>query len=566
MKHLRINLTLVVTLLFISYTPTFAYDFEVNGIYYNVVSLPNLTCEVTFGNSKYSGQITIPEQVTYNTRTFNVININNNAFSGCSSLTDVTIPNSVTEIGNYAFQYCRGLTNVTIGNSVTEIGYAAFKDCSSLTNVIIGSSVTTIGSSAFKGCIGLTSVTIPNSVTEIGNYAFDGCSSLEKLTIADGSSNLKLSNNSYDNYNGGEGLFYDCPLKSIYLGRNLTYGTTFYSGYSPFYRKNELTNLTIGNTVTQIGSSAFSGCSSLTDVTIPNSVTEIANRAFDGCSSLEKLTIADGSSNLKLSNNSYDNYNGGEGLFYDCPLKSIYLGRNLTYGTTFYSGYSPFYRKNELTNLTIGNTVTQIGEYAFYCCSSLTGVTIPNSVTEIGNYAFSSCSSLTNVTIPNSVTTIGGYAFNGCRGLTSVTIPNSVTEIGNYAFRYCRGLTNVTIGSSVTTIGSSAFDGCSELESIISLATTAPSADENTFSNRTYVNATLYIPVGSLESYKSSTCWKNFLIEEKDDIANVEGVKTNKNLVEKARYSLEGKKLLTPKKGINIIKMSDGTTKKIIVK
>ena len=147
-----------------------------------------------------------------------------------------------------------------------------------------------------------------------------------------------------------------------------------------------------------------------------------------------------------------------------------------------------------------------------------------------------------------------------------MTIPNSVTEIGNYAFDGCSSLTDVTIGNSVKTIGRCAFNGSSNLESIISLATTAPSADEYTFTTRTYLNATLYIPIGSLESYKSSTCWKNFLIEENDDIANVEGVKTNKNLVEKARYSLEGKKLLTPKKGINIIKMSDGTTKKIIVK
>ena len=469
MKHLRIKLTLVVTLLFISYTPTFAYDFEVNGIYYNVVSIPNLTCAVTHGNSKYSGQITIPEQVTYNTRTFNVIKIGKEAFEQCSSLTDVIIGSSVTTIDDYAFEGCTGLTSVTIPNSVTTIGRSAFYNCSSLTNVIIGSSVTTID-----------------------DYAFNRCSNLETLTIVDGSSDLNLGNNEVRSAGFGKGLFYDCPLKNIYLGRNLTYNTSMPYGFSPFYRKNELTTLTIGNTVTQIGDHAFCECTGLTDVTIPNSVTEIDNAAFRYCSSLEKLTIADGSSNLKLG---YSNDYGAEGIFYNCPLKSIYLGRNLTYNTSY--GYSPFYRKKELTNLTFGNTITKIGEWAFCGCSSLTDVTIPNSVTTIGRYAFADCF---------------------------------------------------------------------ELESIISLATTAPSADENTFSNRTYVNATLYIPVGSLESYKSSTCWKYFLIEEKDDIANVESVKTNKNLVEKARYSLEGKKLLTPEKGINIIKMSDGTTKKIIVK
>ena len=118
----------------------------------------------------------------------------------------------------------------------------------------------------------------------------------------------------------------------------------------------------------------------------------------------------------------------------------------------------------------------------------------------------------------------------------------------------------------MTTIGDKAFSGCTALKSVVSSATTAPSAYETTFSNTTYSNATLYIPVGSLESYNYATCWKNFQIIEDDDITKVEGVGTGNNPVEIARYSLNGKKLLSPEKGINIIKMSDGTTRKVIVR
>ena len=479
MKHLQFRIALVAMLLSFAPKQASAYDFEVDGIYYNVVSMSELTCEVTSGDNEYTGEVNIPEQVTYNKRTFSVTSIGHDAFKGCKGLTSVTIGNSVTSIGDFAFSWCSGLTGVTIPNSVTSIGYYAF-----------------------SGCSNLASVTIPNSVTTIENYAFNGCTSLETLIIEDGSSVLHLGYNSYSSSVTGEGLFYDCPLKSVYLGRNIN-ETSQQCGYSPFYYNTTLTSVIIGDSVTTIEDYAFSNCKGLTRVTIGNSVTTISSGAFSGC----------------------------EGL----------------------------------TSLTIGNSVTSIGVYAFDGCSSLTSVTIPNSVTSIGGCAFRLCSSLTSVTIGNSVTTIGYYAFSSCSNLTSVTIPNSVTTIENYAFSGCSNLTSVTIGNSVTTIGNSAFSKCNGLTSVTSLATTAPSASESTFSTAAYLNAMLYVPIGSLDSYKSATCWKNFLMEEKD-VSGVEGVKADDNLVEKARYSLDGKMLLAPEKGVNIVKMSDGTTKKVVVK
>ena len=540
------------------------------------VTIPNSVTSI--GSSAFSGcsgltSVTIPNSVT---------SIGSSAFRDCSGLTSLTIPNSVASIGNDAFYGCTGLTtikvetgnskydsrnncnaiietesntliagckNTTIPNSVISIGSWAFYGCSSLTSITIPNSVISIGEFAFSGCTSLTSITIPNSVTSIGDYAFNNCIALRELRIEDGETTLSLGYNSHSSSDGGEGLFYDCPLETLYLGRNLSYNTGKNYGYSPFYNNSSLktvtignnvtsigswafskctglTSITIGNSVTSIGDSAFggcsdltsvifnaenceimgtsgspvfkdcnklssvtigenvksipdyafSGCSGLTSVTIPNSVTSIGEGTFRGCSGLKELRIEDGESTLSLGYNSYSSSGGGEGLFYDCPLETLYLGRNVeytddstTYPYTKYPqryGYSAFYKLTKLKSVTIGNSVTSIGYYAFEGCTGLTSVTIGNSVTSIGNYAFEGCTGLTSVTIGNSVTSIGYYAFEGCTGLTSVTIGNSVTSIGSDAFYGCSGLTSITIPSSVTSIGSDAFFGCTGLCSI----------------------------------------------------------------------------------------------------
>lgn len=181
--------------------PSFAHDFEVDGVYYNILSSTDKTVEVTYrgrhyySNKEYSGKVIIPSTVTNYGTTYSITSIREYAFSECSGLTSVTIGNSVTEIGDCAFSGCSGLTSATIPNSVTEIGHLTFRSCSGLTSVTIPNSVTKIGDSAFSGCSGLKSVTIPNSVSKIGEMAFFGCKNLNEVINL---SKLSLSKGSKD--------------------------------------------------------------------------------------------------------------------------------------------------------------------------------------------------------------------------------------------------------------------------------------------------------------------------------------------------------------------------------
>ena len=172
MSYLRTKLVLVAMLLSFAFPPIFAADFEVDGISYNVVSLSDLTCEVA--NGTYTGNITIPSSVAYKNRTFSVISIGASAFEGCSEITNVVIPQSVTKIKGCAFKDCVGLLNCEIPTSVIEIDSCAFYGCSNVTAIDISSECVSIGSYAFSGCSSLMECAIPNSVTNIGSGAFNG--------------------------------------------------------------------------------------------------------------------------------------------------------------------------------------------------------------------------------------------------------------------------------------------------------------------------------------------------------------------------------------------------------
>ncbi len=370
----------------------------------------------------YSGDITIPSFITYNDVEYSVTSIGNAAFSECTGLTSITIPNSVTSISKYAFDGCSGLTSVNIPNSVTSIGIWAFRDCSGLTSVTIPNSVTSIADYAFSGCSGLTSVTIPNSVTSIGSGAFNGCTGLTSVSIPN-------SVTSIGNY-----VFSGCGnLTNVTLDSNeiVSASRDYNSSLKKIFGE-QVSIYVLGNNVTEIGKYAFRDCSGLTSVNIPNSVTSIGYDAFNGCTGLVSITIP--SSVTSISDLAFSGCSGLTSVTVEITDLAAWCTNPVTFSIPSSCTLYLSLNGNVIQDLTIPNSVTKIGNYAFAGCSGLTSVTIPNSVTEIGNRAFYGCSGLTSVTIPNSVTSIGYSAFAGCSGLTSVEIPDDVTCIGSGAF------------------------------------------------------------------------------------------------------------------------------------
>ena len=577
-------------------------------------------------------------------------NLDDYAFAGCSGLTSLTLPSSVTSIGYQTFSGCSGLTSLTIPSCVTSIGDWAFYGCSGLTSLTIPSSVTSIGGYAFYGCSGLTSMTIPSSVTEIGGCAFYGCSGLTSITIPSGVTSID-----YQTFYGCSGLtsltipssvtsigdeaFRGCSgLTSLTLPSSVTS-----IGESAFRDCSGLTSLTIPSGVTEIGESAFRGCSGLTSLTIPSSVTSIGRYAFYGCSGLtsiyaclEKIpklgsyvfTGCDAKNCiLYVPTGTYDDYWVSDFGYFENIVDGINKDGLLTTQVTIKldeAGTLPdrisANEKNLITNLKIVGKINgtdlkfiremagrdyygkktdgklsildlseakiveggsayfsyngfcqytyndMLGYYAFYGCSGLTSLTIPSGFTSINNYTFEGCSGLTSLTIPSGVTSIGNYAFEGCSGLTSLTIPSGVTSIGTYAFTGCSGLTSLTIPSGVTSIGYYAFEGCSGLTSIYVYMKNLPEFGYryNVFNGCDAKNCTVYVPKGTIDAYKSSEFGYFEKIVE-FDATGIDKVTTSTNAKEVSRYSANGQRLSAPAKGLNIVKYSDGSVKKVVV-
>ena len=481
--------------------------------------------------------------------------LGNYAFFGCSGLTSLTIPSGVTSIGGAAFRGCSGLPSLTIPSGVTSIGNFAFSGCSGLTSLAIPSGVTSIGKSAFLGCSGLTSLTIPSSVTSISDRAFYGCSGLTSIyacmeKIPTLGSNvftgcdaknciLYVPTGTYDDYLVSDFGYFENIVDVINKDGLLTTQVTIKldeAGTLPYKisanEKNLITNLKIVGKING------------TDLKF---IREMAGRDFNGEKTDGKLSILDLSEAKIVA--------GGDAY--------------VRYGDNYYTsndklGDWAFYGCSGLTSLTIPSGVTSIGDKAFRGCSRLTSLTIPSGVTSIGDWAFSGCSGLTSLPIPSSVTSIGNYAFYGCSGLTSLTLPSGVTSIGNYAFYGCRGLTSMTIPSGVTVIGEGAFRGCSGLTSIYVYPENLPELGIDIFNRCDAKNCTVYVPKGTYDAYKSSEFGYFEKIVE-FDATGIDKVTTSTDAKEVSRYSVNGQRLSAPAKGLNVVKYSDGSVKKVAV-
>ena len=445
---------LMTALLLLCCTVAGAADFEVDGIYYNILSSEDKTVEVTSGSNKYSGAVTIPASVTYNSITYSVTSIGNGAFEGCHDLTSIEIPSSVTSIGNDAFFYCTGLTSIEIPSSVTSIGKWAFSSCVSLTSIEIPSSVTSIGERAFEDCWNLASI-----VVDEGNTIYDSRGNCN--AIIETASNTLIA--------GCKNTIIPEGVTSI--------------GNNAFYYCTGLTSIEIPSSVTSIGISVFSGCSGLKRIIsyIPaDKLFTPGDYAFQSVNN-EACTLyvpAGAKSTYAATDgwNAFENiveFNGmcGDNLYWSLNEETGVLtifgeGEMYNYADNDANRVPWYSNKENITSVTIEEGVTSIGNSAFADCTGLTSIEIPSSVTSIGESAFNYCPGLTSIEISSSVTSIGDYAFEYC-DLTSIEIPSSVTSIGESAFGSCSGLTSIEIPSSVTSIGERAFRGCTGLTSIV---------------------------------------------------------------------------------------------------
>ena len=206
-----------------------------------------------------------------------------------------------------------------------------------------------------------------------------------------------------------------------------------------------------------------------------------------------------------------------------------------------------------------------VGDFAFYGCSRLTSLTLPAGITKIGYSAFEDCSGLTSLTLPDGITEIGSYAFSGCSGLTSLNLPASITEIGSYTFSDCSRLTSLTLSAGITEISSDAFWGCSGLTSIYVYAEKVPKIGWYVFERFDAKKCTLYVPMRTRDNYRLSGFGNYFENIVEFDATGIDKTTTSTDVEEVTRYSVNGQRLSAPTKGLNIVKYSDGSVKKVAV-
>ena len=521
--------------------------YKIGELYYNLNEdkTAEVTYELEWNENNYKGLTTanIPASVTYSGTTYSVTSIGSYALSRCSSLTSVTIPNSVTSIGDWAFLNCSSLTSVTIPNSVTSIGGGAFKGCSGLTSPVynahvfafmpesysgaytIPDGIASIVEYAFSGCSSLTSVTIPNSITSIASGVFTSCTNLSAVHISDLAAWCNIS---FSYSHSSNPL---CYAHHLYLDND------------------EITNLVIPSSVTNIKSGAFEGGSGITSVLIPNSVTYIGEGAFSGCA-LTSVTIESTTPlslcetwELEGESETYctDPDFGRASIYVPCGTLDAYKNAEgwSDYASKIkYAPYPSYAITKKAENGYISTTTTEFT----ICDEPLVECTAnPNSGCYFVRWADGNTENPRTIELSQDTTmeAIFDYLLTGKCGkdsaltwtfepasmalnitgngtlsenytygtfIKSLTIGNEITSIGNYAFYGCNNLKNVIIGSSVKVLEAAAFAYCSSIETITCYSQRPPTVNQDALYGLDY-STIVYVPADYLETYKMHDAW-----------------------------------------------------------
>nr|WP_293530113.1 leucine-rich repeat domain-containing protein [Prevotella sp.] len=338
-------------------------------------------------------------------------------------------------------------------------------------------------------------------------------------------------------------FYYDSDYKSGCYTRNDRIGDYM------FYRCEGIKELKLPSEIWGIGNFAVCSCNGLTNLVVPSQVNIIGSYAFSLCGNLEKISMSSNVTSI------------GKCAFYLCSSLE-----NLTIPPCVTSIREGTFEQSGLRWLEIPTGVTYIEANAFSECWSLSTLRIPSSVRYIGEKAFSDCISLSDVTIPSNVTSICDSTFLNCYSLSKLTLPSSVTSVGVRAFSNCLNLKNLTIPSNVISIGEKAFQNCSGLSSIYAQMINPRNISSDVFDGIDKQKCTLYVPNGTYQNYWLTDGWSDFENIVEYDVAGINDATTLSEARELSRYSVNGQRLTAPTKGVNIVKYSDGSVRKEIVK
>lgn len=463
-----------------------AYSFEVDGIYYNI-NRDTTSVSVTYKKDylsykTYSGDVTIPAEVTSGGKTYPVTAIGANAFYKCSGLTSVTFPNTIKEINDDAFYDCTALGQLILPDSIINIGAWAFNGCKSLTELYIPASVQEIETAAFSQCHGLTSI-----VVDENNAYYDSRENCNAIIGKERNNLLAACVNTV------------IPNSVKWIGTEAFFGFTW------------LTEVNLPDSLERIGGDAFRDCSGLTSIDIPSTVTYIGSSAFAGTGLIE-VDLPESLQTL------YGN------VFMDCPeFTRLYIPANVTLlqgglvcrdqkvTSIIVDPRNTRYDSRDNCNAIIeteNNTLIEGCNYS----------TVPEGVRCLGSGAFFQCELISHIDLPSSLHSIWYGAFQRCYSLTSIHVPEGVVQIEMDAFRDCKSLTSISLPSTldkagIDNIGTYCFYGCNNLKDITCYAETPPQigpAPFGLFKSETYTEATLYVPQEYIQKYKSADFWCRF--------------------------------------------------------
>ncbi len=512
--------------------PTLAYDFVVDGIYYKILSEDAVEVTNSGEYNCYSGDVIIPDNVTYNAITYRVTTIGEYAFYDCSNLLSIKIGSSIKTIGiaydTYSFFGCNNLEYIEVdkenhyfhstnnclirdtlyfdygfitssaedaalilgcknsiipqNENILSISAYAFYNCKDIESLTIPETVTNIGIAAFKGCTNLKSINIPETITEISESLLEGCTSLEAITIP---SQVIIIN---------KAAFKDSGLKSI----------------------------EIPNNVIDINEKVFYNCSQLSDVTIGKKVYYMADSVFHYCNNLKSIT---------WNAIRYENFvNMKEYLFGQddkgtSKIQTFIFGDSVKIIPKYLC-----YNLSAIESIHIPSSVTNIGEYAFFNCKGLKAFTLGENITNMEGTNFQECKNLTtinwnakryetdlnfyeanvtNFTFGDSVEYIPANLCKGMTEIASIKIPNSVTQMGESAFEGCTKMRTLHIGDGLTEFPSKAFAGCTGLLNLTVRAEMPPYLQANTF-DKVSKSLLVHVPCTSVNSYKAAYYWNEF--------------------------------------------------------